>query len=253
MSRKRSLLSDPSDEATKASQTSQTQYFKSGPIEDRDSTFIGAFSTTISATELQKLPEFETASHRMAAWRKPSSQRTLNVGPVSGSQPIYVTGSDDDGERYGGKRIEKVLNELHAEGAAVVARWFGGALLGPARFTHIENATKQAVQSLNASAETAAKRRKVESDLEEKKRLVRALEERDQSIATLRQLLAAKTSSEPKVDALVEGEPTTKPSPVKASEYASMPLLRLKQLDKARDATISWILKQIDTAEEKQS
>lgn len=38
---------------------------------------------------------------------------------------------DDDGERYGGDRVLKVLNEVGAVDVLVVcARWFGGDMLG---------------------------------------------------------------------------------------------------------------------------
>lgn len=38
---------------------------------------------------------------------------------------------DDDGERYGGDRVLKVLNEVGAVDVIVVcARWFGGDMLG---------------------------------------------------------------------------------------------------------------------------
>lgn len=249
MSRKRSLSPDNGINPAK-----DANYFKSSPIEDRSSTFIGVFSPTKPATELQKLPEFRTATHRMAAWRKTSAQRTL-AGPGSASKPIYVTGSDDDGEKYGGKRIERVLSELDVEGAVVVTRWYGGVLLGPARFTHIENAAKEAIQLWKSSMEETAKRRKLEIDeSKEKQRLAQSLEQRDQSTTVLRQLLAEKSARQSQI----ESSPITTSSPAisspsKGPDYSSMPLPKLKQLHKARDATISWILKEIDVAETKTS
>lgn len=245
MSKKRSLSPDSGTDSKE-----RAAYFKSSPIEDRSSTFIGVFSPIKSATELQKLPEFRTATHRMAAWRKISAQRTL-AGPGSTSKPIYVAGSDDDGEKYGGKRIEKVLNELNIEGAVVVTRWYGGVLLGPARFTHIENAAREAIQLWKDSVEQIAKRRKVEVDeSKERLRLVQSLEQRDQSITVLRQLLAEKSAKQSHAESSpnTTSSPTVS-SPLKGPDYGSMPLSRLRQLDKARDATITWILKQIDAAE----
>lgn len=93
--------------------------FRSQTIEDRASTFVAAFSPTIAFKDLQRHTDFKTASHRMAAWRKASKQQTLG----GNAKPIFITGSDDDGEKYGGKRLEKVLNELNVEGAVVCARW----------------------------------------------------------------------------------------------------------------------------------
>jgi hypothetical protein len=254
MSSKRSH--SPDNEKTLSSSIEATKYFKSGTIEDRNSTFVALFSPAISAKELQRLPEFKTASHRMAAWRKPSTQRTLTVNPTSPANPIYVTGSDDDGEKYGGKRLEKVLNELNVEGAVMVARWYGGVLLGPVRFTHIENAAREAMLLWKNSTSTPSKKRKTEdspsTDVQPKERLIRNLEERDRSIAVLRQLLAEKSETRSQQDVL-KGTKSSQggASPSKPLDYASMPVQRLSQLEKARDATIAWILKQIDTVEAK--
>lgn len=93
--------------------------FRSSSIEDRESTFVAAFSPTLSSKELQGHPEFKTASHRIVAWRKRSGQQTLGTA----ASQIYNTGYDDDGEKYAGKRLERVLNELHVEGSVICARW----------------------------------------------------------------------------------------------------------------------------------
>ncbi|KLT42507.1 hypothetical protein CC85DRAFT_285415 [Cutaneotrichosporon oleaginosum] len=46
--------------------------------------------------------------------------------------------SDDDGERFGGERVLRTLRETGAvDVLCVVCRWFGGDMLGPARFTLI--------------------------------------------------------------------------------------------------------------------
>ncbi|ETN36418.1 uncharacterized protein HMPREF1541_08695 [Cyphellophora europaea CBS 101466] len=233
------------------------QVFHSNPIEDRQSTFIAHFSPSQSAKTLQAAPEFKSASHRMAAWRKASTQRTL-----SSDRQIFTTGSDDDGEKYGGKRLERVLNEAKVTGAVVVARWYGGVLLGPVRFTHIENAAKEAIGAWRESTgeRPAAKVRKVEQqqtsagdDEADRKRLTKQLTDRDQSIVVLRQLLAEKqamASVGAQPDMVSSSQPSS--SAATAIDYAEMPLLRLRQLDKARDATIAWILKQIDQAETKE-
>jgi putative IMPACT (imprinted ancient) family translation regulator len=252
MSKKRGHSPDPADASL--SSRGAHDYFKSSLIEDRDSTFVGVFSPTMSTKELQKLPDFKSATHRMAAWRKTSTQRTLVVGARSTGNPIYVTGSDDDGEKYGGKRIEKVLNELKVEGTAVVVRWYGGVLLGPVRFTHIENVAREAVQAWKDSTEVTSKKQKLEAPHteypEEKERLVKDLIKRDQSIVVLRQLLGEKSQTRKQSEVASNAEPNAPTSsPSTTLNYPSMPVQRLRQLDKARDATIAWILKQIDAAE----
>ncbi|KAL8865186.1 MAG: hypothetical protein Q9174_007025, partial [Haloplaca sp. 1 TL-2023] len=187
--------------------------------------------------ELQAKAEFKSATHRIAAWRKPSPQRSLS------SHQLFETGYDDDGEKYGGRNLVNVLNELNVEGAIVVARWYGGTLLGPVRFDHIKNAARDAIlQFTNVTQSSqSVKKAKLEEDQEATRRdeLIRILPERDQSIKVLRGLLAEKQSS--------SSQGAT--SPAKVPDYATLPLRALENLERARDATIGWVLKQIEKAE----
>jgi putative IMPACT (imprinted ancient) family translation regulator len=228
-----------------------THVFASGTIEDRQSTFIAHFSPTVAVKTIQASPDFKSASHRIAAWRKASTQRTL-----SGGKQIFSIGSDDDGEKYAGKRLERVLDELKVEGAIVVARWYGGVLLGPVRFTHIENVAKEAIAAWKESTgEGSAKRQKTNEtkvdDAAERRRLTKQLTERDQSIIVLRQLLTEKLSVESAENKDGQGSSQPSSTPAQVPNYDEMSTQRLRQLDKARDATISWILKQIDQVEAK--
>lgn len=252
MSRKRARSESPTGRPTNPSTT--IQLFRSSPIEDRSSTFIAFYSPTLSAKALQGHAEFKSASHRIAAWRKPSSQGAL---PFHSSSPrLYDSGHDDDGEKFAGKRLEKVLQDMNAIGAVVVARWYGGVLLGPVRFNHIEHCAREAIlesrRAVHQSGfEEQAKQKKIKVD-EERDRiaLTRTLEERDQSITVLRGLLREKraASAEPS-DVASDAQRQT---PTKMIDYSAMPLQALKQLEKARDATIAWVLKEIDKAEERQ-
>ena len=177
----------------------------------------------------------------MAAWRQSSGQRSLD------SKPVLTIGYDDDGEKYGGKTLEKLLISANIEGAVCVARWFGGIMLGPVRFDHMRNCAQEAITNCAQAAEVTNKRKKAQDEAEKKAKLVRALPERDQSIVVLRGLLAEKTKSSSPQDAV------TKRSPAKAPDYSSLPLDALKRLEKARDATISWILQGIEKAEKEQA
>lgn len=223
--------------------------FASGAIEDRQSTFIAHYSPLASAKSLQAASDFKSASHRIAAWRKASTQRTL-----SGDKHIFSTGSDDDGEKYAGKRLERVLNDLQVEGAIVVARWYGGVLLGPVRFTHIETVAKEAIAAWKSSTgEGSIKKPRTEEpkvdEEAERKKVTKQLIDRDQSILVLRQLLAEKQTA---AKTGVEGDKSSSQpasSPIPPMDYTKMPLQRLRQLEKARDASIAWILKQIDQVE----
>ena len=220
---------------------SPTPIFTSSPIEDRSSKFIAFYSPILAAKELQAHTEFKSASHRVAAWRKPSSQRSLNA------QRLLETGHDDDGEKYGGKALEKVLVETDVEGAVVVARWYGGVLLGPVRFDHIKNCARDAIMQWSQDRERSAKKAKVREDEVEKERLIQTLPERDQSITVLRDLLAEKKNQQS------SSAPSGESSPAKTPNYATLPLATLQKLEQVRDATIGWILKQIEKVEQTQA
>ena len=254
MSQKRARSPSPPIQSTTSSTTSQI--FRSAPIEDRSSRFIAFYCQTLSVKALQAHAEFKSASHRIAAWRKPSSQGALSF--QSSSQRLFDSGSDDDGEKWAGKKLEKVLLDMNAEGAVVVARWYGGVMLGPVRFSHIEHCAREAILESRRTQiqervedKPKPKQRKVDDGEQDRVALMRTLQERDQSITVLRGLLREKTaasvgSSETATDA-------QKQTPTKKVDYSNMPLQALKQLDKARDATIAWILKEIDKAEELQN
>ncbi|KAI5274602.1 SDA1-domain-containing protein [Aureobasidium subglaciale] len=212
-------------------------------IEDRASIFQAWFSPTMPAKELQKLDQFKDASHRILAWRSPSSQRTL-VGNVR----TLETGTDDDGERYGGRHVLKVIEEMRVEGAIVVARWYGGVMLGPARFAHIENSARDAIRAWRQKEDSEGqKRRRIEDEDMERASLIVELTDRDQNILVLRKLLEEKTKQ---IQPQSNAEPKTSSRPsVPAPDYNLMPIDRLRQFDKARDSTVAFLLKKIDEAE----
>jgi putative IMPACT (imprinted ancient) family translation regulator len=254
MSRKRAR--SPSPAVQPAAPSTSTQIFRSAPIEDRASTFIAFYSPTFTAQALQAHAEFKSASHRIAAWRKLSSQSALSF--ESSSQRVYESGHDDDGEKYAGKRLEKIMADMNAVGTVVVARWYGGTMLGPVRFNHIEHCAREAIlesrrTETHDSVEnrTEQKQRKIDEGEQDRVSLMRTLEERDQSITVLRGLLRKKMG--PPADSSQTATDVPKYSPTKKPDYSAMSLQALKQLDKARDATIAWILKEIDKAEELQN
>ncbi|KAF2198202.1 hypothetical protein GQ43DRAFT_434478 [Delitschia confertaspora ATCC 74209] len=229
------------------------EIYRSQSIADTKSTFTAAYSPSLPFKALQSLPEFKTASHRIAAWRKLSRQRSL----IPTTKVLYDTGHDDDGEKWGGKRLEHVMDEMGVTGSVVVARWYGGVNIGPIRFTHIETVAKDAIRNYLAFAQgeegkreeqEAQKRRKVDEDgdeYEERKRLAETLKDRDQSIFVLRGLLVEKTAA-------LKGEGSAGTvSPVKAMNYSKMPIVALRRVEVARDKSIAFILGEIDKTEEK--
>ena len=257
--------------------------FVSEAIHDRKSTFIGYFSPSRLARALQALQELKSASHRVAAWRTPSNQSTLKSISTGPSQhKAWKIGHDDDGEQWAGKRLEKVLEELDVEGSIVVARWYGGVLLGPVRFKHFEDVAMDAIQKWQMRGadhgNIGTKRRRVDVKLagyaesslqgsiptnpattmrpEDVQRtrdsLIADLQERDNSITVLRELLEQKKTELPK-DSISPKAPSKNPpptSPDKKPDYSTMTLVRLQALEKARDASIAFLLREITKVEE---
>jgi hypothetical protein len=257
--------------------------FISEAIHDRKSTFVGYFSPSRPARALQAFPELKSASHRVAAWRTPSNQSTLtSISTRPSQQRALKTGHDDDGEQWAGKRLEKVLEALDVEGSVVVARWYGGVLLGPVRFNHIEDVATDAIRKWqmrgtdHGSLGTKRRRVDVESagyaelamqgsspvnptttmrpeDVQRSRdSLIADLQERDNSIAVLRELLEQKKTELPQ-DSMSPKPPSRNPpptSPNKKPDYSAMTLVRLQALEKARDASIGFLLKEITKVEE---
>lgn len=257
MSRKR-----PAPETAEKQSSEADNVYLSPPIHDRSSIFVAAFSPILSHRALQEIPAFSDATHRIAGWRVPSKQRRI----IPDGKLNYDLGHDDDGEAYAGKKVERVLESMNVEGSAVVARWYGGVLLGPVRFTHIESCAKRAIIIWQETSKAAGS--VLEPGVDQKKRqklsdddqanvtaMCDLLTERDHSIVVLRELLAEKTGKGTKKIA-TQGISSSQnggnaPSEVKRATpvYASMPLETLKRLEDARDRTITFLLKQIDLAE----
>ncbi len=138
-----------------------------------------------------------------------------------------------------------MLLSMDVQGAVVVARWFGGVMLGPVRFDHMRNCAREAVRMWVTEEEGRVKRVKVEEDGREKERLVGILGERDESITVLRGLLAEKTQASSSQD-------SAKSSAAKVPDYSTLPLATLQKLEQVRDKTIGWVLTKIEEAEEAQ-
>lgn len=115
-------------------------------------------------------------------------------------------------------------------------------MLGPVRFEHIKDCARDAIGQYLDEQEKRVKRVKVEEDETRRLELIRVLPERDQSIAVLRNLLAEKQQRD-------NSQEAQKSSPAKVPEYGKLPLATLASLERARDATIGWILNQIEKTE----
>ncbi|KIW03185.1 uncharacterized protein PV09_05412 [Verruconis gallopava] len=248
----------PSDDSV----VTPAKVFISESIHDRKSVFVGYFAPDhVTPKDLQARDDVKSASHRVVAWRLPSNQKTL----FSSSRPIFKSGHDDDGEQWAGRKIENLMEQLDIQGVIMVARWYGGALLGPVRFKHIEDVARGAVDAWRseinggplkksrldseagaAVGATASNQTMRPEELQRrKKEIIETLRRRDESIVTLRQLLEEKRGvNKPKSSA---GRGNASPST--SVNYESMPYNRLHALENARDMTIGFLLKEIDKAE----
>lgn len=64
----------------------------------------------------------------------------------------------DDGESGAGGRLQHLLQTVDARNCVVVvSRWYGGVLLGPDRFKHINNAARTLLDACGYIAKTGKK------------------------------------------------------------------------------------------------
>ena len=157
-------------------------------------------------------------------------------------------------------------------GSIVVARWYGGVMLGPARFEHMKECAREAIglyllqREIDLNHSPTGKKARIGDDegkggAEEARKLREELVERDRSIAVLRGLLGEKKSEVARAGyrGSQDGEGKKgdggsgrqeQSSPTKpVSRYDSMSLAELRRAEKARDATISFILKALEKVE----
>ncbi|KAJ2944856.1 hypothetical protein O0L34_g1748 [Tuta absoluta] len=114
-------------------------------IIDRKSSFQGHAAEVHSIEDvnavlakLMQNKKFSHATHNMFAYR---IEKKTDRGTT------MVQDCDDDGETHAGGRMLHLLQILDQKNTlVVVSRWYGGIQLGPDRFRHINNATRQVIQ-----------------------------------------------------------------------------------------------------------
>jgi len=126
-------------------------------IEDRKSVFQGHTACVKSAADvklvLAKLYENKKiahATHNMYAYRIFCEEKQS-----------WLCDCDDDGEDAAGGRMLHLLEILEAVNTlVVVSRWYGGTHLGPDRFKHINNASRQVLEIAGVIAQKDDKGKK---------------------------------------------------------------------------------------------
>nr|XP_049705917.1 protein IMPACT-B [Helicoverpa armigera] len=89
-------------------------------------------------TKLKLNKKILNATHNMYAYR---------IERKTAKGTSILQDCDDDGEAHAGGRMLHLLQILDQKNTlVVVSRWYGGIQLGPDRFRHINNATRQVIQ-----------------------------------------------------------------------------------------------------------
>lgn len=168
-------------------------------------------------------------------------------GTAGTSESDYeaITASSDDGEQYGGAHLLKVLNEEGTVDVLVVcSRWFGGTMLGPIRFQHIEKSARTALEGWSEQEKLVELRREVQG--------------LDEVIAELRAELAPKASKDleksPKTadflrqDTSDSTQATSLSRPPKPPSYQNISnAAQLERLIKAKTLTVQTLMNRVAT------
>ncbi|GAA5991627.1 hypothetical protein JCM5350_007780 [Sporobolomyces pararoseus] len=196
----------------------------SSPITDRQSTFIATACPITHPSQAVLLQSHVRSSrssshpvecdHEMLAWRT----MTLKVGKngLGGEEDWTVkTGGDDDGEKGGSREIHNAIQkEAAVDVAVVVSRLYGGVMLGPARFHHINTVATQALQRL-AHAQTIPP-------------LIERLNSLDEEISQFTSTTAGKGKGKAVVSVDYEGMPVEKLERLTVAREKRLELLRKK-------------------------
>lgn len=156
-------------------------------IRDRGSIFVASVYRATSAEDAKTAVHYHKnvvhagkEVYEISAWRC----MVLKLGRTGLGGPDDFelrTGFDDGGEQWAGSKVLKIMQaEGTLDAVVIVSRWFGGTLLGPARFKHIET----------CASEACHKFRKIE-EMEE---CIQTLTTLDDLLVTLRTELDALTS-----------------------------------------------------------
>ncbi|TCD66738.1 hypothetical protein EIP91_000979 [Steccherinum ochraceum] len=219
-------------------------------IRDRGSTFLGYIFRTASPEDAQKVVTYvrnvmhasRRATHEISAWRC----MLLKTGKsgLGGPDDFELrAGSDDDDEKYAG---ERVLKTMKAEGAmdavVIISRWYGGELLGPARFSHIETCTREVCKTFRQK-----------EDMDE---CITTLMSLDDILATLRTELSSTLPPRPTEDTDQNEASISTTVSRKTQDYTSLrdslDLKKAKRLITARENSIKAVKVSLQKAKEKQ-
>ncbi|KAG5342609.1 Protein IMPACT-A [Termitomyces sp. T112] len=193
-------------------------------IRDRGSTFIANLFPAASPSEVRAriaylkdvLHKGKPATHEIAAWRcmVPKPGRNGLGGPDDFELNV---GNIDDGEKWAGARVQKIMESYAIiDAVVIVSRWYGGTMLGPVRFAHIETCAAEVCQEFKRS--------------EELRECISQLTNLDAVLAGLR----AEYSESSPVEPVTTGSTTSK-------DYTNLDLEKGRRLIKARENAIRTV------------
>jgi hypothetical protein len=118
------------------------------PITDRKSTFQAHLCRVSSREQVRAVlaalntdRKIARATHNMVAYR------ILAEGSGAGGLAVQINDNDDDGESQAGSNMAHVMEMMGVNNViVVVSRWYGGIQLGPDRFKHINNCTRDVLE-----------------------------------------------------------------------------------------------------------
>ncbi|XP_028592995.2 protein IMPACT isoform X6 [Podarcis muralis] len=120
--------------------------YHGNPITDRRSTFQAHLAPVVSPkqvknvlAELYKNKKIASATHNIYAYRIHCEDKQT-----------FLQDCEDDGETAAGGRLLHLMQILDVRNVlVVVSRWYGGILLGPDRFKHINNCARNILVEQN--------------------------------------------------------------------------------------------------------
>ncbi|XP_030301164.1 protein IMPACT isoform X2 [Calypte anna] len=137
------------------------------PITDRRSTFQAHLAPVVTPRQVKRVLEklyenkkIASATHNIYAYRIYCEDKQT-----------FLQDCEDDGETAAGGRLLHLMQILNVHNVlVVVSRWYGGILLGPDRFKHINNCARNVLVEYNyvhsgeESSKQAGKSKKMRKD-----------------------------------------------------------------------------------------
>uniref|UniRef100_A0A8B9IJZ7 Impact RWD domain protein n=1 Tax=Anser cygnoides TaxID=8845 RepID=A0A8B9IJZ7_ANSCY len=137
------------------------------PLTDRRSTFQAHLAPVVTTRQVKRVLEklyenkkIASATHNIYAYRIYCEDKQT-----------FLQDCEDDGETAAGGRLLHLMQILDVHNVlVVVSRWYGGILLGPDRFKHINNCARNIlveynyVHSVDESSKQAGKSKKTKKD-----------------------------------------------------------------------------------------